>query len=63
MPRTKALISNSYSDKLSAIEFLIRSKKNKIKLIQAIHKELSLTQSDLEPLPSFDEFLNYKISE
>ena len=62
-PRSKRIMILSYYDKISAIEFLIRMKKNWIELIQAIQKELSLTETNLEPLANFDNYLDYKIIE
>lgn len=62
-PRTQRTIIQSYNDKVSAIEYLIRRKKIWIELMTAIHKELLLTESNLEPLPSFDKYLDYSITE
>ena len=62
-PRSKRLIVLSYYDKISAIEYLIETKKSWIELMNAIHDELSLTDKGLEPLPSFDAYLDYKIQD
>jgi len=62
-PRTQRIIIQSYYDKVSAIEYLIRRKKIWVELMTAIHKELSLTEAKLEPLPSFDKYLDYSITE
>ena len=61
--QTKGIIITSYYDKISAINYLIAKKKAWVKLMKAIHKELSLSKPYMEPLPNFDKYLDYKIKQ
>ncbi|MDT0558291.1 DUF6090 family protein [Ichthyenterobacterium sp. W332] len=62
LPKTKLLIQQNYKDKESAINFIIDYKKYWLELMKAIHKELKVKEPNLEPLPKFEDYLDYKIN-